>query len=112
MTTQVLTTRDERARGVLESALLAALRSPAPLHISVAARDNHSGEPAFYVYVEMPAEQDFPDVGAQNRLIVDMLSALERIDDNRFPYLHFGPREDEAGDNDGEDAYEPDEDGT
>ena len=62
----------------------------------MAARDNHTGEPALYVFVTMPAERDIPDVSAQRRLTAAMVAALEKIDDRRFPYLYFGPREENA----------------
>jgi hypothetical protein len=100
MTTETLINRDQRARGALETVIRDILRSPSPRRISVTARDNHSGEPALYVFVTMPAEKDIPAVSARNRLVGNMLTALEQIDDERFPYVHFGPREGGMGDSD------------
>jgi hypothetical protein len=98
VTTRTFITRDERARAALEAAVLDFLRSPPPKRISVTARDNHTGDPAFYVFVEMPSEADIPDVPARRPLKAAMAAALEKIDDGRFPYLHFGPREETGGD--------------
>jgi hypothetical protein len=96
MTTQSLMTQDERARVALETAVGDVLQLPPPKDVSVAARDNHTGEPALYVFVTMPAEKDIPDVSAQRRLTIAMVAALEKIDERRFPYLYFGPREENA----------------
>lgn len=108
MTTQSLTTQDERARAALEATVGDVLRFPPPKGVSVAARDNHTGEPALYVFVTMPAEKNIPDVSAQRRLTIAMVAALEKIDDRRFPYAYFGPREEGAGYD--EDASGTDED--
>ena len=70
--------------------------SPKPLRWSVSARDDHSGEPALYVLVEMPAEGDIPNIAKQNRLVADMMTALERIEEERVPHLYFGPRSDDT----------------
>jgi len=97
MTTQALSTRDERAETAIETSIRDRLFSPAPKEITVSAQDNYSGEPALYVYVEMPSSQDIPDEALQNILVVRMLAALEEIGDARFPYLFFGPRDLPAG---------------
>jgi hypothetical protein len=110
MTTETLTNRDQRARGVLETAVRDLLTSPSPKKVSMTARDNHSGEPALYVFVTMPAEKDIPGVAAQNRLVGDMLAALEQIDDERYPYVHFGPREGDARIDDSDEGSERDAD--
>jgi hypothetical protein len=100
-------TRNDQAIDTIDEVIRGALKAPAPVRWSVAAVDNHSGEPSFYVYVEMPSENDIPDIGAQNRLVVMLLAALEEIDDHRFPYVSYGPRE---GDSDVETTHDPDED--
>ncbi len=102
--------RNQIARDAINSVLRDGLRSPPPSSWSVSARDNHSGEPALYVSVEMPAETDIPKVSDRNRLIAGMMSALERIGDDRFPYLYFGPRADEASLDDEEPTYDGDKD--
>jgi hypothetical protein len=110
VTTETLTNRDQRARGALETTVRDLLTSPSPKKVSVTARDNHSGEPALYVFVTMPTEKDIPGVAAQNRLVGDMLAALEQIDDERFPYVHFGPRDGDARSGDNEEGSARDAD--
>ena len=92
MTTHVTSTRDERAQATVDAVIRDALQSPAPKEITISARDNHSGEPSLYVYVVMPEERFIPDVATQNRLSSQLMTALQRLDDNRFPYLFYGPR--------------------
>ncbi len=93
MTAKLKTRRDERARDALEAVIREALRSRQVAGISVSAHDNHTGEPALYVYVTMGSEAEIPDILLQNKLMQKMISALEQVEDDRFPYLHFGPRE-------------------
>ena len=57
--------------------------------------ENHSGEPALYIHVQMPSEKDIPDVAVQSRLTREMMAALEELGDERFPYFSFGPRKGE-----------------
>ncbi len=94
MTTQMLPTRDQRAHEVVETIIRRSLHSPAPKNILVSAHENHSGEPAIYIYVTMPEERNIPDVVTQNHLSSEIISALKQADDERFPYLSFGPRSD------------------
>ena len=96
MTTQLIPTRNERAQAAVEAVIRSALPSPAPKDVRIAARDNHSGEPSLYIYVEMPDEPSIPDVGAQNHLSSQLMTALQALDDDRFPYVYFGPRGPEA----------------
>jgi len=101
-------TRTEQDLKTVRSVLDRALTNPRYKRAEVATRyENHSGEPALYIYVEMPSEKDIPELGAQNRLIMDLTAALKERGDERFPYLSFGPRE---GDDDRETVYESDED--
>lgn len=92
MTTQTVTSRDQRARATVDAVIRRALQSPAPREIAVSAHDNHSGEPALYVSVTMPDERDIPDIPTQNRLSSELLSSLREMDDDRFPYVFYGPR--------------------
>jgi hypothetical protein len=108
MTKIQFSTRNDRAHEAIDAIIRKTIKAPAPVRWSVAAVDNHSGEPSLYVYVEMPNERDIPGLAERNRLVTALLGALERIDDERFPYLSFGPREgDEGGD---DSALENDDD--
>jgi hypothetical protein len=91
MTTLTLSSRDARASAALEAVLTSELSGAQPKSVHVTARDNHSGEPALYVYVVVPSARHIPDEAEQNRLVLRMIEALEGIDDGRFPYLYFGP---------------------
>jgi len=93
MTTQLMSNRDQRARDVMEAVIRDALQSPAPESIYFSAHDNHSGEPSLYVYITMPEERFIPDIEARNRLSGALLTALQSLDDDRFPYVYYGPRE-------------------
>jgi hypothetical protein len=98
MTTQILGARDVQARSVIDSVLSAELAALSPKSIVVTPRDNHSGEPALYVYVVVASAQDIPGEPEQNRLVGQLISALAQIGDSRFPYLYFGSRSlDEGG---------------
>ncbi len=99
MTTQILPSRNQKAQAEIEGLVRNELTSPPPKMITVSAEDNHSGEPSLYVYVVMPSAQDIPAEPQQNRLVVRMIQALEKIDDPRFPYLNFGPQEPGANSN-------------
>ena len=88
MTTRTIL-RDAKAQSAIESVLAANMATLSPESIFVTARDNHSGEPALYVYVVVPSAKEIPAEPEQNRLVLDMIDALEQIDDSRFPYLHF-----------------------
>ena len=90
MTTRTLSRRDEEAKTVLKTVVDKELAGRPIERIIVTPRDNHSGEPAFYVTVVVASEKDVPPVSEQNRLVVRMIEELERIDEDRFPYLHFG----------------------
>ena len=92
MTTQLLPTRDQRARATVDAVIRRTLQSPAPNEIAVSARDNHSGEPALYVYITMPDEKHIPDIATQNRLSSELMTTLQDMDDDRFPYVSYGPR--------------------
>ena len=85
--------RNEQAREVIRSVLLQELTSPPPVVAEVTATDNHAGEPSLYVYVEMPRESDIPEIPTRNALVVKLMAKLAEVDDHRFPYLAFGPRE-------------------
>ncbi len=90
MTTKTLSNRDAKARDALDSIVRKELAGRPVEKIIVTPRENHSGEPAFYVTVVVASEKDVPPVSEQNRLVGQMLNELEQIDDDRFPYLHFG----------------------
>ena len=90
MTTKTLSNRDTKARAALESVVRKELAERPVEKIIVTPRENHSGEPSFYVTVVVASEKDVPPVSEQNRLVGQMLNELEQIDDDRFPYLHFG----------------------
>ena len=83
------TLRDAKAQSAIEKVLAANMATVSPKSVFVTARDNHSGEPALYVYVVVPSAKEIPAEPEQNRLVLDMIDALEQIDDSRFPYLHF-----------------------
>ena len=91
MIRQLAQTRDQRATALIEDIVRRTLRSPAPTKVAVSARDNHSGEPSLYVNVTMTGEEHIPDIAMQNRLSGELLSALQANDDDRFPYVYFGP---------------------
>lgn len=110
MTTELARPRDQRTKLALENAVREALISPAPTEVRVSARDNHSFEPSFYVSVTMPSQADIPDSTTQNQRVVKMMGALERIDEDRYPYLYFGPYEQEADLSDEEGDFGRDED--
>lgn len=93
MTTQLVSARDQRAWAAIEAVIRDALRSPPPENIYFSAHNNHSGEPSVYVYIMMPEERFIPDIASQNRLSGELLTALQSLDDDRFPYVHYGPRE-------------------
>ena len=92
MTTSMLSKRDARARSAIEAVIRAELARPSTQRIvvTVTPRENYSGEPALYVLVVVSSEQEIPGEPEQNRLVVRMREALEKIDDFRFPYLYFG----------------------
>ena len=82
-------TSNQAAEAALEAAVRSTVGIPKPLRIHVKARDNHSGEPSFYVLVEMPKESDIPSLPVEQSVTRAMLAALDRLDDERFPYLSF-----------------------
>jgi hypothetical protein len=90
MTTRTLSNRDIRATAVIEDVVNRELAGRPIERLIVAPRDNHSGEPAFYVTVVVDSEKDVPQISEQNRLVAKIMEGLEQIDDDRFPYLHFG----------------------
>ena len=53
----------------------------------------------------MPSSRDIPVEAEQNRLVVRMIDSLEQIEDARFPYLYFGPQEEDSPSTD--DAVSP-----
>jgi hypothetical protein len=90
MTTKIVSNRDERALAAIKTVVDKELAGRPIERVIVTPRDNHSGEPAFYVTVVVASEKDVPQVSEQNRLVVRMIEELEQLDDDRFPYLHFG----------------------
>ena len=110
MTMEKTMTRDERAKLTLEATVREALQSPSPKEIRVSAHDNNSFEPSFYVHVTMPSEADIPDSKTENELVVKMMEALERIDEDRYPYLYFGPYDHDADVSGEEDDFGQDAD--
>ena len=110
MTTEKTRPRDQRAKLALEAAVREALQSPPPVDVRVSAHDNNSFEPSFYVKVTMPSQADIPDTTIQNRVAGKMIEALEQIDEDRFPYLYFGPYAQDADLSDDEDDFGQDAD--
>ena len=110
MTMEMTRPRDQRAKVALEATIRDALKSPPPVDIRVSAHDNHSFEPSFYVKVTMPSKADIPDTTTQNRVAGKMIEALEQIDEDRFPYLYFGPYDQDADLSDEEDEFGQDAD--
>ena len=92
MTAHVLQTRNELTEQLINETVRKALPAHGLRQISISARDSHSGEPALYVYVLMSDENQIPEIEAQNQLSADLLTALQHIGDDRFPYVSYGPR--------------------
>ena len=63
--------------------------------IRVSARDDHSGEPAFYVGVTMRFGRDVPGPIKQNEINRELVVGLAELDETRFPYLFFDALDDE-----------------
>ena len=84
--------RNQIAHEAIEGVLKRDINTPPPLRWTITPRQDHSGEPSLYVYVEMPTEADIPQNSKQNQLVAAMLTELESLGDERLPHLHFGPR--------------------
>jgi hypothetical protein len=77
--------------------------------LSVTAREDHSGEPAYYVSVTMKSSKDVPTTAVGNDLTHRMRLALAERDDDRFPYLYVGAADWENGPEDSDDFQDLDE---
>lgn len=67
--------------------------------VSMASRDDATGEPSLFVTVSLKSGRDRPDAGKAIDMVKAMRDALFDLGDERFPYLSFrAPGDEEAED--------------
>ena len=81
--------KDEKAETAITAAILGNLKEVAIDNVDVRPGENHDGEPALFVTVNLKAGQKRISGSRLLDAIVAAVNALGEIDDLRFPYMTF-----------------------